>query len=222
MSDISDLESRISAAMDRISRGLETLASPVAENVTSDTSEALQAELDSEKTANLQLEERNKTLNGRIEEVETELVDTKDAIEKAVQAREAVEAERDEARAAVEAAEKVNADKEKADKESEDARVNVDLDEKSRDALSKLSVRLGRMRRTSRQLRGSVQVLRKAAATNLTDAAMINQSMAAELEDLKAMRAAELAEMDLIIGALRPMLEVSEITDNASDKEGDG
>ncbi len=216
MSDISDLESRISAAMDRISRGLETLDSPAAESDTSDTSEALQVELDAEKTANAQLEERNKTLSGRIEEVEAELTDSKDAIEKAVQAREAVETELSEARTAADAVKKAN-----ADKQDDNVKTSVDL-EKKRDAIAKLSVRLGRMRRTSRQLRGAVQVLRKAAAENQTDAAMINQSMAAELEDLKAMRAAELAEMDLIIGALRPMLEVNEGDENTSEKEGDG
>lgn len=222
MSDISDLESRISAAMDRIGRGLETLAAPASdENLSTD----LHAELEVEKVANAQLEERAKTLSGRIEEVEAELASAKDAVEKAVEAREAVEADLVAAREAAEAAENEKIEDEEVDgaedTDAGDGELDViDLDE-SRDAIAQLSARLRRMRRTSRLVRGTIQVLREAAEDEIKDPSLINQAMAAELEDIKAMRAAEIAEMDVIIGALRPMLEAGDASDVAPAIEGE-
>lgn len=221
MSDISDLESRISAAMDRIGRGLEGLAKPAAGDIASDQSEALQAELDAEKTANAQLEERNKTLNGRIDAAETALADANDAIDKAAEAKEAaeaackaVEAELATARAEAEAARLAEEDDDDQDGEI----AALDLDE-NRDAIAQLSSRLRRLRRTSRLVRGTAQMLREAAEKELSDPSLINQAMAAELENIKAMRAAEIAEMDVIVGALRPMLDINPAAE--AEKEGE-
>ncbi|WP_127111802.1 hypothetical protein [Shimia sediminis] len=215
MSEISDLESRISAAMDRISRGLETLpATPVAMDTgDAEALEAAQAELENEKLANTQLQERVKTLNAKVEEVETALADATDAVEKAAEAREAAVTELRDAQAAHEAAMAEAKDQTPA----EPTAAVIDLDSQ-RDTIAQLANRLKRLRQTSRQVRGANQQLRDAAQKNLSDPALINQSLAAELENLKAMRAAELAEMEVIMAALRPMLGDT-TTPTPDDKE---
>lgn len=225
MSDISDLENRISAAMDRISRGLETLASPAQETDTAEL-EGLQSALADEKLANAQLTERLSALNGRIEELERSLETSSDAVEKAVEAREAAELLLASARVDAASAE---AARDAAESDAKQAKAEVaeqaekllelealkeqempDLDlEQSRDALSQIERRLGRIRRTSRQLRGANQQLRDAAESGLSDPNLINQSLVTELNNLKAIRAAEVAEMDVITSALRPLLEVA-------------
>ena len=219
MSEISDLESRISAAMDRISRGLEALPTTVEADTSEDAEalEAARAELENEKLASAQLEERIKTLNGKLEEVETALADANDAVEKAADARDAAEEQLHEAKAAHEAAmadakaaheAALEAAAEQAAAEAEalaPAAEVIDLDQQ-RDSIGQLANRLRRLRQTSRQVRGSNQQLRAAVKGNLPDASLVNQGLEAELESLKAMRAAELAEMDVIMAALRPML----------------
>ncbi len=225
MSDISDLENRISAAMDRISRGLETVTSPAPETNTAEL-ESLQSALANEKLANAQLTERLNALNGRIEELERDLESSGDAVEKAVEAREAAElllaSARVDAASAAAARDAVESDVEQAraqlaeqaeklqELETLEEQKMQDLDlEQSRDALIQFERRLTRMRRTSRQLRGANQQLRDAAESGLSDPNLINQSLVTELNNLKATRAAEVAEMDVITSALRPMLEVT-------------
>lgn len=63
MSDISELQARMAAALDRIGAGLDGLEAiqPEAEPDTSEI-EALQAQLEEERTANAQLEERVRTI----------------------------------------------------------------------------------------------------------------------------------------------------------------
>ena len=77
MSDITDLESRISAALDRIGRGIEDLgAAPAAEpGIDPAEHEALKAQLDEEKTANAQLEERVKAIRDKLDTQMAQLED---------------------------------------------------------------------------------------------------------------------------------------------------
>lgn len=61
MTDITDLQARITVALDRIGQGLEALERPAAETAAEDNSgeiARLTAELEEERTANAQLEER--------------------------------------------------------------------------------------------------------------------------------------------------------------------
>lgn len=68
MSEISELEGRITAALDRIRRGLDAIpASVVAEAPDPAALSDLEARLDEERTANAQLEERVKALKDRQE-----------------------------------------------------------------------------------------------------------------------------------------------------------
>ena len=200
MSEISDLESRISAAMDRISRGLEGLAAPAAQEAGEDDSALKEARdaLENEKLANAQLEDRVQSLKDKLAETETALAESKAAVEQAAEARDAAEEEMRAVQAAAEAATE-------AATEAAGAAPTIDLDEE-RDTIAQLARRLRRLRRTSRQLRSTGQQLREAAEKGLSDPALINQALAAELDDLQAIRAAEIAEMDVITAALRPML----------------
>ncbi len=68
MSQIDDLQSRITSALDRISQGLEGMSGTGA----GDPEEvaALRQQLDDEKTANAQLEERLKRMKEKVEEAE--------------------------------------------------------------------------------------------------------------------------------------------------------
>ncbi len=86
MSELADLERRITDALDRIGTGLEKLEppAPAAEPVVDNAEvERLTEALEAEKTANAQLEERLKTLRrkteARIKELEDEAADLKAA-----------------------------------------------------------------------------------------------------------------------------------------------
>jgi hypothetical protein len=63
---------------------------------------------------------------------------------------------------------------------------------------------LQRMRKTNIQLREQLRVLREAA--DGVDAALVNKSMQAELDALRATRASEIAEMDEILAELAPLI----------------
>ena len=69
MSQIDELQSRITAALDRISQGLEGQAQAGGGADASEI-EALQQQLEDEKTASMQLEERLKHLKSKLEEAE--------------------------------------------------------------------------------------------------------------------------------------------------------
>lgn len=73
--------------------------------------------------------------------------------------------------------------------------------------LTSLDVDLQRLRQANAQLVASNAALRTANAEGVGDAHLINKSMMAELEGLRAMRAAESAEARTIIDALSPLLE---------------
>jgi hypothetical protein len=62
---------------------------------------------------------------------------------------------------------------------------------------------LQRMRKTNIQLREQLRVLREAADV---DAGLVNKSMQAELDALRATRASEIAEMDEILAELAPLI----------------
>ena len=73
MSDLNDLEGRITAALERAGQGLERLAPvPDAPPVDADAMERLRETLEAEKTANAQLEERVRALRAHRDEAVAE------------------------------------------------------------------------------------------------------------------------------------------------------
>lgn len=153
MSDIEELQRRITAAMDRVAGALDGL-----DGGGGDTG-ALEQALDDEKTVNAQLNERIRVLTRR---QEAELADVK------------------------------------AHAESAAAR------------MSELDLELQRLRKANAQLRQSCEDLRGANEAGVGDAHLINKAMLAELEALRAARAADVAEASTIIDALTPLIGVTE------------
>lgn len=178
MSDIEELEGRISAALDRIAKGIDGLtpaqAAPETETGTgteagSETgtetgtdavsAQDLQTQLDEERLANAQLEERVKRLKAR--------QDTKLA---------ALEGEVAE----------------------------------YRDRLAGMDRDLQRLRQVNAELRNLTGQLRAAATEGVAEAHLINKAMMAELDAVRATQAADAAEIDAVLGELRPIIEETE------------
>ena len=73
--------------------------------------------------------------------------------------------------------------------------------------MQKLDLDLQRLRRANGQLSEACEALRNANAEGVGEPHLINKAMMAELEALRAARAAEIAEADEIIAALTPLLD---------------
>jgi len=155
MSEIEDYQQRITAALDRIGRALEARG----QGVDGD----LATELEAERTANAQLEERVRAIK---EKQETTVA----ALEQTV--------------------EDLNADVASL-----------------KEALADRDGTMQRMRSVNAELRRSNAALREANAAALPDAHLVNTSMMAELEALRAEQAAGAAEMAEIAAVLEPILE---------------
>ena len=155
MSDITELERRITGALDRIGAGLDRIGGS---GGASKELTQLREALETERTANAQLEERVKAIRDRQEQTVSAL-------------------------------------------EAEVARL--------REASGSHDSELQRLRRVNEQLRQNNQALREANAEGVGDAHLINTSMMTELDALRASRAADRAELDAVLGELKPMLEGS-------------
>jgi predicted nucleic acid-binding Zn-ribbon protein len=165
MSEIDVLQTRISAALDRIGLGVDALSQP--SGVTEDGRD-LAAELDDEKTANAQLKERLRVLNQKhFDEIE---------------------------RIRAEAADSTEAD---------DLRREVSA---QAEALARLDGDLQRLRQANEQLRQSNMALREANEAGVGEPHLINKAMLAELEGLRATRAADAAEAAAILARLEPLV----------------
>lgn len=186
MSEISELERRITAALDRIARDVDVLAQrpagdgasnaagnvadvEAAEGVAADpvavaADPELTQKLEDERLANAQLQERLKSLRLKLDK-----------------------------------------------KDSEAERGQRDL----KSALAEMDGVVQALKKTSEQLRDSVETLRTANEAGVADSDAINAALAAELAALKAERAAEVAESGAILTALEPLLSRSEEKESA-------
>ncbi|TAG11942.1 MAG: hypothetical protein EAZ40_16450 [Rhodobacterales bacterium] len=164
MQDIAALEGRITAALERISKGVDRLAAtprpmpPVPSPPTSAPAApagdaALRAQLEEERALVTQLQARLRSLKDR--------------------------------------------------------EPKGDLTEKIEKLTQQLDVQgleLQRMRRTNSTLRDQLASLRQAQMSGVIDPQLINKSLVAELDALRALRLTEVAEMDEILAALEPHL----------------
>ncbi len=157
MSQVEELERRITAALDRISRGMDGLGAQGA----ADTGEVerLTAELEDEKLASAQLEERIRALHEKQDSALAEAV-----------ARTEAQAE----------------------------------------AMAKLDGELQRLRAANDQLRSANAALREANEQGVGEPHLINKAMLAELESLRAARAADMAESAAILQSLDDLLQAGE------------
>jgi len=155
MVDIEEYQRRITGALDRIGRAMEA-------RQTAGGGQDLAEELEAERVANAQLEERVRAIR---EKQET----TVSALEKTVE-----------------------------DLSAEIASL--------KEALADRDGGLQRIRRVNAELRRSNAALREANAAGLADPHLVNTSMMAELEALRAEQAAGAAEMAEIAAVLEPIL----------------
>ncbi len=162
MSDIEELQRRITAALDQVAYGLDKLSTAAP----SGPDEATLAALEEERTANAQLQERVRTLRKKSE---------KNALNLTTQLEEGA------ARAA------------------------------------QLDIELQRLRRANEQLTEACHALREANSEGVGDPHLINKAMLAELEALRAARAADVAEASAILANLQPLVDAAGVTAQQED-----
>ncbi len=236
MSDISELDSRLNAALERIGRGVDALQTAAAEpDGDGEDVQALRRALENEALVTAQMEERLRSLTARQAELEAELAAEKEALSAAQSQERDDAAEADAAQAAAVAA-AVSASKDEmqaefdaqtaalvaahadalaaAAAEAPAAEVTEELASASdptaqsnRALLDELAKRLRRLRQMARRERTANQVLRTQAEKDIADPEAINEAMKADIETLSALRDAEMAETALILAELRPLLE---------------
>ena len=156
------------AALERIGQGLDGLA-PQSAAEESGELDTLRQQLEDERLANAQLEERVKTLSKRAKKAE-------------------------------EAAETASAG-----------------DPAHAATLRKLDSELQSMRRANQQLRDNNSALRKAGEAGVVEPHLINKAMMAELEGLRAERATDRAEMDVILAEMNQIMPGEDDDQTASD-----
>lgn len=185
MSEIADLENRLSAALDRIAQGLDQYgndagsseaAAPV-EDRSGEIAE-LQAALESERTAKAALEAKLEAASA-VQTMGIAKDENVDVMAEIAALKRTHEAELDRMRIAAAA---------------------------EREAWEGLNSRLVRMRRSNKLMRTNTIALRQAAADMVVDATLINQSLQTELDAALAAQELERAEVDVILKTLQPML----------------
>lgn len=78
---------------------------------------------------------------------------------------------------------------------------------KSVEQADRLGIEVQRMKASNIALRENNRVLREALEAGAGDAHLINKSMVAELDALRASRLTEMAELDDVMAELRPLIE---------------
>lgn len=162
MTDISELEQRLTAALDKIGAGIEGLTSARG----GDEAAQLSAALDEERMVNAQLEERVRAIKQKQDQTVARL-------------------------------------------EGEVERLRGLLDREER-ALSQVT-------RANAELRANNAALREAIAEGVAEPHLVNKSMMAELEALRASHGADRAELEAVLGELTPHLAGDAVSD--SDEE---
>jgi uncharacterized protein YhaN len=155
MSNVSDLERRLSRALDRIAKLAEVLPAKSPQASISANQDTLRKELDAERVKSAQLSERLSTLRQRQESSFATL-------------------------------------------ERRLARMTEQLDLQSLEML--------RLKKANTKLIDANRQLREGHEAQVIEPSTINRSLIAELEALRAERAAEAAEMEDVLGELKPLI----------------
>ena len=194
MSQIEELQGRILAAMDRITAGIDGISEtgPAAAEPDAELASALEEE----KLANAQLGERLKSLKEKHRsELEVLLAEQG---ESAGQGLRISELEK-------QVGELTNANDTQAGEISLLTR-NLRTVTGQAEKLQSLDEDLQRLRAANRQLREVNTALREANAAGVGQPDLINRAMLAELESLRAVQAADAAEVGAVLGKLDVLL----------------
>ena len=173
MSDISVLEQRLAAALRRISTATEAL--PKAFMVGASSSNFDLTHSGSQNSDATALAE----VRSRLTAASAKLTAQEEKIEELVQALED------------------SREKQASSILIEDSQSNL-----LADAFSELEIDLSQLTQSNRQLRTANQNLRDANAEGLSDAGLINSGLQSEIDSLSAERAAEKAQLQVLIAAL--------------------
>ncbi len=165
MSDISELESRITAALDRIGQGLEALG-PKPDPAAGEELQQLRVALEEERVVNAQLEERVRAIRQKQESTVSKL--TQEV-------------------------------------------------ERLRQLLEDGESGIAQLRKVNAELRANNGALREAVAQGVAEPHLINKSMMAELEALRAARAADRTEIDAVLAELAPLVEPAQNREEGAD-----
>lgn len=189
MSDIEDLQARITVALDRVAKGVDQLSASDAGKV-----EALEAQVEAEKSAVTQLQAQLDSEKSSAAQLATQLEE-----EKTVTAQ---------------LEERLKTLKEKQTAELDELKNRT---QETTTKVEALDLELQRLRQANTQLRDANAALRQANEAGVGEPHLINKSMLAELEGLRAARAADIAEASAILSALTPILSSTEEKEEAAD-----
>ncbi len=184
MSEIADLENRLSAALDRIVQGVDRVAAGADAPAAPDMSDTVTEQAE------------------RIAELEAALAE-----ERGAKAELADQVDRLTREASIRSEAGENADLEIVKRtHAEEVEYLRAVSASEREAWEGLNSRLVRMRRTNKLMRSNAASMRQAATAKVADAEAINQSLQVELEALQAAHDLERAEADVILKTLQPLL----------------
>lgn len=96
-----------------------------------------------------------------------------------------------------------------AERQEEALRAMEEKANAAQDRVNALDVELQKLRKANQKLSEICTALRDANAEGVGEPHLINKSMMAELESIRAMRSAEMAEADEIIAALTPLVNAA-------------
>ncbi|MBO6896624.1 MAG: hypothetical protein JJ868_04540 [Shimia sp.] len=218
MSDISELEGRLTAALERIARGVDGMQASASEPEEGEDVQALRRALENEALVTAQMEERVRALTARQTELEEELSAAQAAKSDAEEALKAAEGKADEATAALTTAEAraeaaetaaaAAADVAEDGGAAEAPEARSDGNAEQREMLEELAKRLRRLRQMARRERAANQVLREQVEKDgMVDPSAINEALKADLDTVSALREAENAETAIILAELRPLVQ---------------
>lgn len=223
MSQIEELQVRLTRALDRIGQGIEGMP---AGGPTHEDYEALRGRAEA---AESELAETQESLAAARDQAESDIAAAiEEARTKAAEDLQRALAEAQESAPTPESAEDGETPDTVALQEAlEDERMaNAQLEERLRvlrdrlteaeseearpapspDAMAELDETLQRLRAANEELMATNAALREANAQGVGEPDLINKGMEAELEGLRAARAAEAAEASAVMGALTPLL----------------
>ncbi|PIE09946.1 MAG: hypothetical protein CSA72_10005 [Rhodobacterales bacterium] len=197
MSQLDDLNDRLSAALARLRAGLDALPDAAAMPPAQDDEEsAAQAE------ALREAQEARSRAEEALAEVEAQKAGLEETHAKALEAAKAeLEAERE---GALKLGERVEALQARITSRDEDRDA---AEGARRDSLSEMDAQMQALQASNADLRETIARLAASAEAGLGDPEQINRALKAELEALRAVRSAEAAELSALLAELKPIIE---------------